>query len=108
MNSHSDPICALATASGVGAISVIRVSGIGSKGLVSQNFSKNLLDKPSHTLHFGIFSDLAKNPIDEVLISVFDEGKSFTGEESVEISCHGSFYIQQQILQILNEQYLLW
>ena len=101
MNSHSDPICALATASGVGAISVIRVSGTGSKGLVSQNFSKNLSDKPSHTLHFGIFSDLAKNPIDEVLISVFDEGKSFTGEESVEISCHGSFYIQQQILQIL-------
>jgi tRNA modification GTPase len=101
MNTHSDPICALATASGVGAISVIRTSGERSKSLVSKNFSKDLSTKPSHTLHFGVFSDLNKKAIDEVLISVFDEGKSFTGEESVEISCHGSVYIQQQILQIL-------
>jgi len=101
MTSHSDPICALATANGVGAISVIRVSGAGSKALVSKNFSKELTDKPSHTLHFGVFSDLVNKAIDEVLISVFDEGKSFTGEESVEISCHGSVYIQQQILQTL-------
>lgn len=101
MNTPSDPICALATANGIGAISVIRISGIGSKALVSKNFSKNLSDKPSHTLHFGVFTDGNKNAIDEVLVSVFDEGKSFTGEESVEISCHGSVYIQQQILQTL-------
>jgi tRNA modification GTPase len=101
MNSSSDPICALATASVVEAISVIRISGEGSKVLVSKNFSKDLTTKPSHTLHFGVFSDLEKKAIDEVLISVFDEGKSFTGEESVEISCHGSVYIQQQILQTL-------
>jgi tRNA modification GTPase len=101
MNTPSDPICALATANGIGAISVIRVSGIGSKALVSKNFSKNLSDKPSHTLHLGVFTDGNKNAIDEVLVGVFDEGKSFTGEESVEISCHGSVYIQQQILQTL-------
>lgn len=101
MKIQYDPICALATANGVGAISVIRVSGVGSKAFISQNFSKNLSDKPSHTVHFGVFTDGKKNAIDEVLVSVFDEGKSFTGEESVEISCHGSLYIQQQILQVL-------
>ena len=64
MNYNSDPICALATANGVGAISVIRVSGAGSKALVSKNFSKELTDKTSHTVNFGVFSDLVNNAID--------------------------------------------
>jgi tRNA modification GTPase len=101
VKNQNDPICALATANGIGAISVIRTSGIGSKKLVSELFSKILVGKSSHTIHFGVISDTLRRPIDEVLISVFDEGKSFTGEESVEISCHGSVYIQQQILQTL-------
>ena len=101
MSLNNDTICALATASGLGAIAIIRVSGAGSKALVSKNFSKELTGKISHTLHFGLFSDLEKKAIDEVLISVFDEGKSYTGEESVEISCHASPFIQQQIIQTL-------
>ena len=95
------PICALATPNGVGAIALIRVSGAGSLRLVEQCFSKKLTDKASHTLHFGTIKHLDGSVIDEVLISVFAEGKSFTGEESAEISCHASPYIQQQILQVL-------
>ena len=69
--------------------------------LTEQFFSKPLQDKASHTNHFGLFSAPDKTLIDEVLVCVFSEGKSFTGEESVEISCHASPYIQQQILQAL-------
>jgi len=69
--------------------------------LTEQFFSKPLQDKASHTSHFGLFSAPDRTLIDEVLVSVFSEGKSFTGEESVEISCHASPYIQQQILHTL-------
>jgi tRNA modification GTPase len=96
-----DTICALATPNGIGAIALIRISGPKSLVLTEQFFSKPLQDKASHTSHFGLFSALDKTLIDEVLVSVFSEGKSFTGEESVEISCHASPYIQQQILQAL-------
>ena len=68
---------------------------------VSKIFSKDLAKVKSHTLHFGLIKNKENEIIDEVLISVFKEGKSFTGEESVEISCHGSMFIQQQILQLL-------
>jgi tRNA modification GTPase len=96
-----DIICALATPNGIGAIALIRISGPKSLVLTEQFFSKPLQDKASHTNHFGLFSAPDKTLIDEVLVSVFSEGKSFTGEESVEISCHASPYIQQQILQAL-------
>jgi tRNA modification GTPase len=96
-----DTICALATPNGIGAIALIRISGPKSLVLTEQFFSKPLQNKASHTSHFGLFSTLDKTLIDEVLVSVFSEGKSFTGEESVEISCHASPYIQQQILQAL-------
>ena len=96
-----DTICALATPNGIGAIALIRISGPKSLVLTEQFFSKPLQDKASHTSHFGLFSALDKTLIDEVLVSIFREGKSFTGEESVEISCHASPYIQQQILQAL-------
>jgi tRNA modification GTPase len=98
---QNDTICALATANGIGAISVIRVSGSSSLELVSRCFSKNLVGKESHTTHFGLVKDLKGEVIDEVLIAVFDQGKSFTGEESAEISCHGSPYIIQQITTAL-------
>jgi tRNA modification GTPase len=97
----NDTICALATPNGIGAIALIRISGPKSLVLTEQFFSKPLKDKASHTSHFGLFSALDKTLIDEVLVSIFREGKSFTGEESVEISCHASPYIQQQILQAL-------
>jgi tRNA modification GTPase len=102
MTFENEPICALATANGLGAIAVIRTSGKGVIELVSPFFSKELKNKKSHTIHFGVFSDNTGKAIDEVLISLFEEGKSFTGEESVEISCHGSVYIQQQILHVLT------
>lgn len=100
---QQDTICALATAQGVGAIAVIRVSGPQTLELVSKSFSKDLKQAASHTLHFGIIKDTKGELVDEVLVSVFHEGKSFTGEESAEISCHGSPYIIQQIIATLNE-----
>ena len=101
MFNHQDTICALATANGVGAISVIRVSGSKSWEIVSRLFSKNLVGGTSHTAHFGTISNEGKL-IDEVLITIFAEGKSFTGEESAEIACHGSPFIQQQIIKALT------
>lgn len=97
----TDTICALATPNGVGAIAVIRVSGPQSLSVLSGFFSKDLTDATSHTMHFGTLRDLQGALIDEVLVSVFQSGKSFTGEESIEISCHASNFIQQQILQLL-------
>lgn len=99
---ENDPICALATPNGLGAIAVIRASGKDSIKLVNPFFSKDLLAHNSHTIHFGVLSDSKGKPIDEVLISNFHQGKSFTGEECVEISCHGSTYIQQEILGLLT------
>lgn len=101
MVNPQDTICALATANGVGAISVIRVSGSKSWEIVSHLFSKNLVGGTSHTAHFGTISNDGKL-IDEVLITIFAEGKSFTGEESAEIACHGSPFIQQQIIKALT------
>ena len=66
-------------------------------------FSKDLTQKASHTVHFGVFKNLSGVFIDEVLVTIFEDGKSFTGEESVEIACHASPYIQQQIILALIE-----
>lgn len=98
-----DTICAIATANGIGAISLIRVSGSKSLETVSSIFSKNLSEKKTHTVHFGTIQNTSKELIDEVLITVFEKGKSFTGEESAEIACHGSPFIQQQIMKLLLE-----
>jgi tRNA modification GTPase len=99
----TDLICALATANGMGAIAVIRVSGSGSKALVSKAFSKDLTPLASHTIHLGWMLSAHGERLDEVLATLFDHGKSFTGEESVELACHGSPYIQQLLLQRLVE-----
>ena len=98
-------IIARATAAGTGAIALIRLSGPGSISLVSRFFSplskKNIIDCDSHTLHLGhIYKDHSQQPLDEVLVSLFKAPRSYTGEEVVEISCHGSNYIQQEILQL--------
>ncbi|WP_373514320.1 tRNA uridine-5-carboxymethylaminomethyl(34) synthesis GTPase MnmE [Persicitalea sp.] len=96
-----EPICALATASGVGAIAVVRVSGKGSIEMVAKHFKgTDLSEAASHTVHFGTIRQ--KNTvIDEVLVTVFRSPSSFTKEDSVEISCHGSDYIVRQILKLL-------
>lgn len=96
-----DTICALSTASGVGAIAVIRVSGKRTLEIVSSVFSKSLINKPSHTAHFGTILNDNKEVLDEVLITIFHHGKSFTGEETAEIACHGSIFIQREILNLL-------
>ncbi|MEO6286546.1 MAG: tRNA uridine-5-carboxymethylaminomethyl(34) synthesis GTPase MnmE [Dyadobacter sp.] len=98
---QQEVICALATPSGVGAIAIIRVSGLGSIGLVNSIFNgKNLENADTHTVHFGTIRS-ADEIIDEVLVTVFKTPKSFTKEDSVEISCHGSDYIIRQILKLL-------
>ncbi len=94
-------ICAVATPSGVGAIAVIRVSGLQTFDIVNRIFrGKNLHEVPTHTVHFGTIRD-DHTIIDEVLITVFKNPKSFTKEDVVEIACHGSDYIIQKILQLL-------
>ncbi|NJB84136.1 tRNA uridine-5-carboxymethylaminomethyl(34) synthesis GTPase MnmE [Wenyingzhuangia aestuarii] len=100
-----DTIVALATASGVGAIAVIRLSGPNAIQIANECFNsvkenKSLLEQKSHTLHLGHFID-NKRVIDQVLVSVFKNPHSYTGEDTIEISCHGSLYIQQEILQVL-------
>ena len=101
MNSAVDTICARATAVGIGAIAVVRISGPKAISIVSKCFSKPLTKVDSHTVHFGVFKNANGVALDEVLVTVFHHGKSFTGEESIEISCHGSPYVQQQILDAL-------
>lgn len=103
-SSWQDTIAAPATASGMAAIAVIRISGTQAIEIVNKLFpSKNLLAQPSHTLHVG--SLVYRNKIlDEVVVALFKQPTSYTGENVVEISCHGSPYIQQQILQALAEE----
>lgn len=101
MMNPNETICAIATANGVGALGVVRVSGENAIKYTNQIFSKDISSSASHTLHFGVLKDNQGALIDEVLISVFQKGKSFTGEESTEISCHGSPYIQEQIIKAL-------
>lgn len=96
---HDDTIVAIATAPGVGAIAVIRLSGPQAIGITDKLFpAKKLAEQPGHTLHFGSLQ-LHGRVIDEVVVSLYRAPKSYTGEEVVEISCHGSPYIQQQILE---------
>jgi len=97
----NDTIVALATAQGISAIAVIRLSGVDAIDIVAKTFKgKNLLEQPSHTLHFGTIRDGDK-VIDEVLVSVFREPNSFTKENGIEISCHGSAVIVKEIIKVL-------
>ena len=106
---QADTICALATAPGLGAIAVIRVSGPNTFPIIESVFKtkkgkvKNFESIASHTLHFGDII-LEDQTLDEVLISVFKNPHSYTGQDTIEISCHGSTYIQQQILQLLQQK----
>lgn len=98
LTGHDDTIAAIATAPGIGAIAVIRLSGPKAIAICNSLFpSKDLEKQPGHTLHFG---SIVSNHriIDEVVVSLYKAPKSYTGEEVVEVSCHGSPYIQQQLL----------
>ncbi len=100
---QNDSIIALATPSGIGAISVIRISGEDAINIVSKKFNsisgKKLKNQKTHTIHLGHIIE-NNRLIDEVLVSVFKNPSSYTGENVVEISCHGSSYIQQEIIQL--------
>ncbi|HEY5824585.1 MAG TPA: tRNA uridine-5-carboxymethylaminomethyl(34) synthesis GTPase MnmE [Cyclobacteriaceae bacterium] len=99
-----DTIVALATPSGAGAIAVIRISGNDAIAIASGVFrsvsGKDITKQKSHTLHLGHIAD-GEKLYDQVLLSLFKGTNSYTGENTVEISCHGSTYIQQQIIQLL-------
>ena len=99
----NDTIIAPATAPGIGAIAVIRLSGPDAITQCSSVFSKNLNEVKSHTLHFGNIVD-GERIIDEVLVSVFKAPHSYTAENTIEISCHGSPYIQQEIIKLFLQK----
>ena len=100
----TETIVALATPSGAGAIAIIRLSGKNAIAIASHVFQsvskKDLVKQKTHTIHLGFIVD-GQKVIDQVLVSIFKNPHSYTGEDVVEISCHGSTFIQQQIIQLL-------
>ncbi len=104
---RNDTICALSTPPGIGAIAIVRLSGpeaISISGLFFKSRKTNLVFQQfeSHTAHFGYF--FSKNEvIDEVVLTIFRAPHSYTGDDIIEISCHGSEYVQQRILEVLIE-----
>lgn len=104
LSGWDDTIVALATPPGVGAIGVIRLSGNKAIEIINALFpSKDLSKQPTHTIHVGFIKQDGKD-IDEVVVSLFKNPKSYTGEDVVEISCHGSPYVQQQVVQACIKQ----
>ena len=95
-----DTICAITTGGGMSAIAVIRISGRKAISITNSIFSKDIIKAKSHSIYFGTIDDDNKI-VDEVLVSIFKHGQSYTGEETVEISCHGSLFIQKRITEIL-------
>ena len=101
---HSDTIVALATAAGIGAIGVIRLSGKDALVLGDRVFGVRLSDKKTHTAHFGTLRDETNAIVDEALATVFRGPRSYTGEDTIEFSCHGSPYILQSVIELLIRQ----
>ena len=106
---NSDTICALATAPG-GALGIIRISGAQALEILSSIFSKDLTQAKPNTIHYGHIVECVAVPqqhtavIDEALVSVFRAPHSYTGEDAAEISCHGSRYILNKVLELLIQQ----
>ncbi len=104
---NQDTIVALASPSGAGAIAVIRISGPQAIEICTPLFKsvrgKDLNEQATHTIHFGHIVD-GDRVLDEVLVSLFKGTSSYTGEPTVEISCHGSNYIQQELIQLLTRK----
>lgn len=95
----NDTIAAISTAPGVGAISIIRMSGDGAIDTANRIFSKDLSKVKGYTIHFGTIHEDG-SPVDEVLLNVFKGPKSYTGEDMVEIMCHGGVYITRKVLSL--------
>ena len=103
-NQLDDTICAISTAPGVGGIAVIRVSGNDTILITSRCWKgANIAEMKSHTAHFGRIIDKNGDILDEVVLTLFRNPRSFTGEDVIEIACHGSSWIQQQIVNTLIE-----
>ncbi len=105
MISEKSTICAISTPPGTGGIAVIRISGSEAIPITDKLFHSNvqgkgLKNQGANTLHTGIISE-ESTPVDEVVVAIFREPHSYTGEDVIEISCHGSSYIQQRILELL-------
>lgn len=99
---NNDTICAISTAHGVGGIAVIRVSGADAINVVAKSWQgAEIATMKSHTAHLGRIIDTQGAILDEVVITLFRNPNSFTGEDVVEIACHGSLWIQQQIIHLL-------
>jgi tRNA modification GTPase len=99
----NDIICARITAAGTAAIAVIRISGTGAIELVSRHFSapNKLLSAPANSVIFGTFQDVEGIPLDQVLLTVFKAPKSYTGEDTIELSCHGNPALADRLLSVL-------
>jgi tRNA modification GTPase len=99
LSGWDDTIIALATPPGIGALGIIRMSGKNAVDIVNSLFpSKDLTRQASHTLHVGLLKD-GESVLDEVVVSLYKSPRSYTGENIVEISCHGSPYIHQQVIE---------
>ena len=104
LSGWDDTIVALATAPGVSAIGVIRISGSNAFSIINELFpSKNLMAQASHTIHVGMMRN-KEELLDEVVVSLFKNPKSFTGEDVIEIGCHGSPFIQEKIMQAITDK----
>ena len=99
-NLETDNICAISTPQGIGGVALIRISGKKAIEIVQSIFSKEINNEAGYSIHFGsIFEN--KNEIDQVLVTIFRNPHSFTGEDTVEITCHGSLFIQHKIIELL-------
>lgn len=101
MNHTQHTICALSTAPGMGAIALIRMSGSEAISILEKISGKSYEQAQSHTAHFLRLRRPTGEVLDEVLVTILHKGKSFTGEDTVEIACHGSVFIQQEIIHLL-------
>lgn len=99
----TDTICAIATSVGTSAINIIKISGKESISIVNKIFTKDLLKAKTHTITFGYIKD-KEEKVDEVLVSVFLEPNTYTGENIVEINNHGGLAVTNKILEMLLEQ----
>ena len=102
LTNNTDTICAISTPPGRGGIAVIRISGLQAFDIVQQRWQgKPLADMKTHTVHLGQLTDTSGELLDQVLLTVYRTPNSFTGEDVVELACHGSTWIQQQVIQTL-------
>jgi tRNA modification GTPase len=97
---NKDNICAISSPNGTGGVALIRISGIDSIEITQKIFSKSIKNAKGYSVHYGsIFEN--KNEIDEVIVTIFKNPNSFTGEDTAEISCHGSIFVQHKIIELL-------